>query len=246
MLRKTGFLLLVSLFICSMPAWCRLDRSFDGVHIKTYFQATLTISYAYKNGSRFIVVDPWSKANLPRELKADIILVTDIHFDHYDPDEIRRLLKKKTLVVVPPAVADKMRADLPQVKPIRLKNGESKQLSGITVKAVPMYNTSPERAQYHTKGRGNGYVLTIRNVRIYVAGDTQCIPEMKRLSNLTVAFLPINLPYTMDAKEAAQCVRQFKPAFIVPYHFDVGEANLQQFYTLVQDIPGVSLLRNDP
>ena len=103
-----------------------------------------------------------------------------------------------------------------------IANGEKKTIDGVEIEAVPMYNLQrgPAAGQlFHTKGRGNGYIVTLGGKRIYLAGDTECTPEMKALKNIDVAFVPMNLPYTMPPNEAADCVKAFKPKIVYPYHY---------------------------
>jgi L-ascorbate metabolism protein UlaG (beta-lactamase superfamily) len=111
-----------------------------------------------------------------------------------------------------------------------IANGETKTINGVSIEAVPMYNLQrgPSAGQlFHTKGRGNGYVVTVGGKRLYFAGDTECVPEMKALKNIDVAFIPMNLPYTMPPSEAAECVKAFKPKIAYPYHY-MG-SDLKQF-----------------
>ena len=111
-----------------------------------------------------------------------------------------------------------------------MKNGDTKDIDGVAIEAVPMYNLrrGPAAGQlFHDKGRGNGYIVTLGGKRLYFAGDTECIPEMKELKNIDVAFVPMNLPYTMPPSEAAECVKAFKPAIVYPYHYR-GQ-NLDEF-----------------
>src|SRR5882724_10655987 len=140
---------------------------------------------------------------------ADLILVTDIHDDHLKPGRIRRLRKPEAPVVVPEAV--RAQAGTQIAAPLEvLANGEKKTVAGFDVEAVPMYNVKNEFAPgqpYHTKGRGNGYVITVGGKRLFFAGDTECVPEIKALKNIYVAFIPMNLPYTMPPSEAAECVK---------------------------------------
>lgn len=103
-----------------------------------------------------------------------------------------------------------------------MANGQTKTVAGVSIEAVPMYNLTrgPSAGQlFHTKGRGNGYVVTLGGKRLYFAGDTECVPEIKALKNIDVAFMPMNLPYTMPPSEATDCVKAFKPAVVYPYHF---------------------------
>jgi L-ascorbate metabolism protein UlaG (beta-lactamase superfamily) len=144
-----------------------------------------------------------------------IILVTDEHDDHLDPKAIEALNGPATIVVGPAVVA----ARVPGT--IVMANGETRTIGGVEIEAVPMYNLAPEPGfteVFHSKGRGNGYVLTVAGTRIYVAGDTACTPEVKALRRIDVAFLPMNLPYTMSATDAAACARAFAPRIVYPYH----------------------------
>lgn len=182
--------------------------------------ATLQLSHAGK----VIDVDPVPQANFGTLPAADLVLVTDIHPDHLDPATITKVKKAAAKVVAPAAVAAKVQGATV------IANGESKTVDGVSIEAVPMYNLTrgPAPGQlFHDKGRGNGYILTLGGKRIYIAGDTECTPEMKALKNIDVAFVPMNLPYTMTPAEAAACVKAFKPAIVYPYHYR-GQ-NLDEF-----------------
>lgn len=166
-------------------------------------------------------VDPWSKAPLDGLPPADIVFVTDIHPDHFDQAAIDKVKKPAAVLVVPPVVAEKL-AGAPAGTVVTLKNGESKEVQGVGVLAVPMYNRvrGPEPGKlYHDKGRGNGYVLTLGDVRVYLSGDTECTDEMRALRDIHVAFVCMNLPYTMPPSEAAECIRAFRPKIVYPYHY---------------------------
>lgn len=171
-------------------------------------------------GNLVIQVDP-AQGDLSKAKPGDLVLVTDIHGDHLNPDGIAKVRKANAPVVVPAAVQIQAAGKIPP--PIEmLNNGQSKTIAGVTVEAVPMYNLQrgPSAGQlFHTKGRGNGYVVTLGGKRLYFAGDTECVPEMKALKNIDVAFIPMNLPYTMPPSEAADCVKAFKPKIAIPYHF---------------------------
>jgi L-ascorbate metabolism protein UlaG (beta-lactamase superfamily) len=148
-----------------------------------------------------------------------LILVTDIHGDHLDHHVIETFRSATTTVLLPAAAAK----NVPNGTVIA--NGETKTVNGITVQAIPMYNLQrgPQPGQlFHDKGRGNGYIVTLGGKRVYLAGDTECTPEMKALTRIDVAFLPMNLPYTMTPLEAAECAKAFKPAVVYPYH-DQGQ-----------------------
>jgi L-ascorbate metabolism protein UlaG (beta-lactamase superfamily) len=148
--------------------------------------------------------------------KADVIFLTDIHPDHLDPAAIGRLSKEGTLVVGPPAVAEKAHVD------VVMKNGDTQDVAGVSAEAVPMYNLVRGPAPgklFHDKGRGNGYVLDFGGLRVYLSGDTECTPEMRALQRIDVAFVCMNLPYTMPPPEALQCVEAFRPKVLFPYHY---------------------------
>ncbi|MEA1786281.1 MBL fold metallo-hydrolase [Arenibacter sp. GZD96] len=164
----------------------------------------------------------------------DLILITDIHGDHFNLETLEALNTQKAKIIVPPAVAEKMPDTfVPQIDV--LQNGETKERYGITVEAIPMYNLREDALQFHTKGRGNGYVLTIGGQRIYFSGDTEDIPEMRALKNIDKAFVCMNLPYTMTVQNAADAVLEFKPKQIYPYHYrgNPDVSNVAEFKTLV-------------
>jgi L-ascorbate metabolism protein UlaG (beta-lactamase superfamily) len=166
-------------------------------------------------GGKVLYVDPamGTYDGLPQ---ADYILITDIHQDHLSPEVVNKLKKGGTVIVAPKAVA----AQLAGVKV--LSNGEKTTVGAFALEAVPMYNLKrgPSPGQlFHDKGRGNGYIVTYGGKRFYFSGDTEAIPEMKALKNIDVAFVCMNLPYTMTPQEAAEAVRAFHPAIVYPYHY---------------------------
>jgi L-ascorbate metabolism protein UlaG (beta-lactamase superfamily) len=173
-------------------------------------------------GGQNVYIDP-AQGNFDGLPKADLILITDIHFDHFVPDIIAKLRKPGTVIAGPEAVAQKLTGI--EI----LRNGESKTFGAWGVEAVAAYNLKrgPAPGQfYHEKGRGNGYVLTWGGKRIYVAGDTEAIPEMRALRNIDIAFVPMNLPYTMTPEEAAGAVKAFKPKVVYPYHYRGTDVNV--------------------
>ncbi|MEM7487282.1 MAG: MBL fold metallo-hydrolase [Bacteroidota bacterium] len=148
----------------------------------------------------------------------DLILITDIHGDHFSLETLQQLNTQKAKVVVPQAVADKIPQEFtPQIDV--LDNGASKERYGITIEAIPMYNLRRDALKFHPKGRGNGYVLTMDDQKIYFSGDTEDIPEMRALKNIDKAFVCMNLPYTMTVENAADAVLAFKPKEVYPYHY---------------------------
>jgi L-ascorbate metabolism protein UlaG (beta-lactamase superfamily) len=168
---------------------------------------------------RNILVDPSGKAELYKGISApDFILITDIHGDHYDKKLLRTLNTSNTVFIVPPAVADSLAIILPKAKVTVLKNGQSTQQPGFTVAAIPMYNLPETPDSRHPKGRGNGYILAIGSKRIYISGDTEDTEEMRSLKKIDIAFVCMNLPFTMDVIQAASAVLDFKPKIVYPYH----------------------------
>ncbi|MFZ4395808.1 MAG: MBL fold metallo-hydrolase [Kiritimatiellia bacterium] len=188
-------------------------------------------------GGKIIHVDPWGKlADYTRMPKADIILVTHEHQDHLDPATIRALRGSNTVVLLTAACAER----LPDGT--ILKNGDVQTVAGVKIEAVPAYNLVNKREDgqpYHPKGAGNGYLLTFGDQRVYVAGDTENTPEMKALKNIDVAFLPMNLPYTMTPAMVADAVRAFHPKVLYPYHF--GETDTSKLTALLKDLPDVEV-----
>ena len=148
----------------------------------------------------------------------DLILVTDIHGDHLNVETLQAVSVAKTKMMVPQAVADKLPASFDAQVDV-LNNGEFKERFGFSVEAIPMYNLREEALQFHTKGRGNGYVIEKDGKRVYISGDTEDIPEMRALKDIDVAFVCMNLPYTMTELQAAKAVVAFKPKEIYPYHY---------------------------
>src|SRR6266850_4282902 len=166
------------------------------------------------DGSRVIQVDPWSRGDLSRAKPADLILVTDDPIHHLDPEAIRALRKPGAPVVVPPASHSKF------PEGVALANGEKKTVAGITVEAIAAYDIKPGEP-YHPKGKANGYVVSFGGKRIYLAGVTECVPEIRALRNIDVAFMPMNLPQDrMLPAAAAECVSAFKPKVVYLNHYD--------------------------
>lgn len=184
--------------------------------------ATLVLSYNKMN----IYVDPTGGDSAFTGLGApDLILITDIHGDHLDTATLRKINAANVLMVVPQAVADKLPATMDKQKLVILNNGSKTEQAGISIAAIPMYNLPETPDAFHTKGRGNGYILTIGGKKIYISGDTGDIPEMRSLKNIDIAFVCMNLPYTMDVQQAAQGVLAFKPKIVYPYHYRGQDIN---------------------
>jgi L-ascorbate metabolism protein UlaG (beta-lactamase superfamily) len=165
---------------------------------------------------KIIYLDPAKPVKFGELPKADLILITDIHGDHMDPDSIKEISKADTEILAPAAVAQTVTSARP------IGNGQMKTWQGWTIEAIPAYNLKrgPEPGKlFHDKGRGNGYVLSYGGKRFYFSGDTEGIPEMRALKNIDVAFVCMNLPYTMPPEEAADAVKAFHPKIVIPYHY---------------------------
>ena len=198
------------------------------------------------NGKR-IVADPTAFPPDPMKSGAaefrgaappDLILITHEHDDHYSVPTLTELVGPNTVIVAPQAVFAKMPPAL-QAKTKVMKNGDKADYAGVPVEAVVEYNVTPERLMFHPKGRDNGYVLTMGGKRVYLAGDTEETPELKVLPNIDVAFIPMNLPYTMTEEAAATWVKDFKPKIVYPYHYGMSDVN--KFSMLVGNASEVRL-----
>ena len=199
------------------------------------------------NGKR-IVADPTSWPPGPNSAAADfrgaappdLILITHEHGDHFSVPTLTELAGPNTVIVAPQSVFGMLPPAL-QAKTKVMKNGDKGMYAGLDVEAVPEYNTTPERLMFHPKGRDNGYVLNLGGKRVYLAGDTEETPELKTLPNIDVAFVPMNLPYTMTEEAAATWVKDFKPKVVYPYHYGMSDVN--KFKTLVGGASDVRLLK---
>lgn len=182
-----------------------------------------------------IYADPSGNLDLFKGLaKPTIIIITDIHGDHFDTKAIEALKGPNTTLVLPQVCADKL-PDADKTNMVVLKNGDNTVQSNISITAIPMYNLPESPTAMHTKGRGNGYVLGIGGKLVYISGDTQGIPEMRALKNIDIAFVCMNLPYTMDVKEAADAVLAFRPKVVYPFHYrgQGGLSDVNAFKTMV-------------
>ncbi len=169
---------------------------------------------------------------------ANIILVTDIHGDHFNAQTLAELAGPNTRIVAPQAVIDQMPEPL-KAKTTAVANGQTVTVDTIPIEGVPMYNITEDRLKFHNKGRGNGYVVTLGGLRVYLAGDTEAHPEMTALKAIDVAFVPMNLPYTMTPQQAAEGVLAFKPKMVYPYHY--GDSDTAAFAKLVAADPSIEV-----
>jgi len=201
-----------------------------------------TLMFNYNN--LIIHADPYSKlADYTQLPDADIILITHHHGDHLDTSAILNIIKKNTkirltetamsMIKVSPVYKDNYRI---------MNNGDNEETDGIEIEAVPAYNVIHKRDSgdpYHPKGQCNGYIVSFGDKRVYIAGDTENIPEMKKFSDIDIAFLPMNLPYTMTPQMASQAAKDINPKIFYPYHF--GEASLPELLELMKDTPGIEV-----
>ncbi|MBC5991736.1 MBL fold metallo-hydrolase [Pontibacter cellulosilyticus] len=194
-------------------------------------------SLVLKWNGKTIYVDPYGGAEMYKGIsKPDLILITDIHGDHLDTKTLDAIETAGVKMVVPQAVADKL-PEKYKNQAVVIANGESTMQLEIPIKAVPMYNLPETEDSRHPKGRGNGYILTIGGKQVYISGDTEDIKEMRDLKSIDVAFVSMNLPYTMDINQAASAVLEFKPKIVYPYHYrgTEGLADVAAFKKMVNE-----------
>lgn len=210
-----------------------IATSAGDVGIHPVMHASLALSF----GDQVFYVDPAENSfeGLPAPTA---IFITHVHGDHYNPDNLVKLAGDSVPVYANEDVAGQVPEAL-KARTTGLANGASATVNGIAVDAIAAYNTTADRQQYHPQGVGNGYVFTFGDKKIYVAGDTEDVPEMRALTGIEVAFLPMNLPYTMDVTQAADAVKAFKPTIVYPYHS--RGSDLDQFTTLVGDAAEVRI-----
>jgi L-ascorbate metabolism protein UlaG (beta-lactamase superfamily) len=165
---------------------------------------------------------------------ADIILITDTHGDHLNVDTLEALRHDRVTIIAPQAVVDELPEDLFDLTTV-MANDDVIEEAGFKITAIPMYNLPESEDSFHPKGRGNGYIIEKNGHKVYVAGDTAGTNEMRALKNVDVAFVPMNLPYTMTVDEAANAVLEFAPKFVYPYHYQGqdGFADINKFKELV-------------
>lgn len=199
----------------------------DGKTVKITFIKHGSLMFEFDG--KIMYVDPVSDyADYSTLPKADVILITHEHADHFDPKAIADVEKKDTKIVINASTREKLG------KGEVMKNGDQLQVTPwLKVEAVPAYNTTVGREIYHPKDRDNGYILTLGGMRIYVAGDTEDIPEMKNLKDIEIAFLPVNQPYTMTVAQADKAARMFLPKVLYPYHY--GNTYVEELQNTLKD-----------
>jgi L-ascorbate metabolism protein UlaG (beta-lactamase superfamily) len=194
-------------------------------------------SLIFTFNGKVIHVDPFSPlADYSKLPKADIILITHEHLDHLDPQAIVMIRTKSTTLVLTKACAEKVAGG------IVMKNGDVQTVQGLAIEAVPAYNIvhKPDNGEpLHPRGVGNGYVMTFGDKRVYVAGDTEIIPEMKALQRIDITFLPMNLPYTMTPEMVADAAKAFKPKILYPYHY--GNTDTSKIVAALKDTKEVQV-----
>jgi len=195
-----------------------------------YFIGHASLMFEF-NGTT-VHVDPWGRladyGSLP---KADLILITHHHSDHLDSSAIAAVSKDGTHIILTGAAYEVLK------KGTVMKNGDTVTVEGIKIEAVPAYNTTAGRDQFHPKGRDNGYIITIAGKRIYIAGDTENIPEMADIKNIDIAFLPMNQPYTMVPEQVVEAVKMIHPRILYPYHYgDTDVSKLEKLFSGNKDV----------
>jgi len=236
----------VSLLLAAMAGTIFGQKKFEADTLSTR-EGDLQITFLghaslmFKFKGKVVYVDPVSQfADFSKMPKADLILVTHEHGDHLDAAAIDKVRTDKMKLVYTAACAEKVPGG------IAMKNGESRVIDAIRIEAVPAYNLVHMRSEgipFHAKGGGNGYVLTFGDKRVYIAGDTENIPEMSNLGRIDVAFLPMNLPYTMTPEMVAEAAKRIKPTILYPYHF--GNTDTAKLVALLKGEKGIEIrLRN--
>lgn len=225
------FLMSTLLIFAQRPKADLFSTNKGDLVIQPILHGTLALEW----NDQTIYIDPYGGATAFQGIKSpDLIIITDIHGDHLNQETLGALNTKNAILLVPKAVADKIPKSYHD-RLIILNNGEKTKQLGITIKAIPMYNLPDDDTSRHTKGRGNGYILNFGEKTVYISGDTEDIQEMRTLKNIDIAFVCMNLPYTMDINQAASSVLEFKPKIVYPYHYrgKPGKSDIKAFKELV-------------
>jgi L-ascorbate metabolism protein UlaG (beta-lactamase superfamily) len=248
-MRKIMMTFLMIFFLLPLTA---AEKSFDKDVIKTG-AGDLEITFIGHGSLIFtfngmvVYVDPFSRvADYSQMPKADLVLITHQHGDHMDAEAVGHIKEEKTKIILTKKCSETIKDG------IVMTNGDVKEIKlkkTLKIEAVPAYNIVHKRGSgqpFHPKGEGNGYIITFGDKRVYVAGDTENIPEMKKLENIAIAFLPANLPYTMTAEMVVDAVTAFKPAVLYPYHFHFGTSQVPKLEALLKDKKDIDLRIRSP
>ncbi len=244
MLRRTIELLCAALLICGVHALAAEPFEKDTVGTGEDMLVITFIGHGtlmFEFDGAVIHLDPTLRESDYGSLPvADLILITHEHGDHLDPEAVDKLRKPETGIIVNGSSAGKLEGATV------MKNGETITAKGIKIEAVPAYNIISKRTDgqpYHPRGNGNGYVVSFGATRVYVAGDTEYVPEMNDLDGIDIAFLPMNLPYTMTVEMCAQAAAAIKPRIFYPYHY--GNSDVGKLNGLLKDAEGIELRIRD-
>jgi L-ascorbate metabolism protein UlaG (beta-lactamase superfamily) len=230
-------------FLCmAIASLCQAQTEFTSDIIQTSegdlkitFLGHGTLMFQFKG--KIIHVDPVSdQADYSKLPKADLIFITHEHGDHFDVKVVAMIRKESTDLILTETCSGQIKDGTV------MRNGDSDSFQDIKVEAIPAYNIKNLRnggIPFHPKGQGNGYILTFGNKRVYVAGDTENTPEMKALQGIDIAFLPMNLPYTMSPEMVADAAKAFQPKILYPYHY--GKTDTSELVKLLKDVEGVEV-----
>ena len=203
-------------------------------------------SFVMETPGGTLYVDPVGEASQYAEFPGpDLILITHEHGDHYNEDTLNAIVQDETQILSNPGVMAKLSEGL-KAKANEVGNGDMADFNTVKVEAIPAYNLTEDRQKFHPKGRDNGYVLSFEGFRVYISGDTEDIPEMRELENIDVAFVCMNLPFTMDATAAASAVSEFAPTYVYPYHFRGRDGGTQDPAAFAEMVSGATEVKIAP
>jgi L-ascorbate metabolism protein UlaG (beta-lactamase superfamily) len=242
---KYAFVILSTLFFaCGAPtapvdAEASADAAAEPKENELAIHPILHCSLVLEQEGTKVFVDPYGGPELYASFgQPDVVLITHPHGDHLNEETLMGIDLRKAELIAPQAVVDKMSKEITFAKVTVMGNGETLSTKGIKVNAVPMYNLPETEESRHPKGWGNGYVIQIAGQRVYISGDTEDIDEMRNLENIDIAFVCMNLPYTMGIDQAASAVADFKPKVVYPYHYRNGDgtfSDVEEFKAMVKE-----------